>query len=501
MIQIKINNEDKTSLFREVSADNNLNSDPNTCQLEYKKYGSITFIPEGGDDVGIWDGATKIFGGVITKIERKLDSVSSEIFSIEAKDYSELLDRKIVFETFENETVDYIIDFLITNYTSGFTQNNVDCSIEIKKIILNGQPVSKCIDDLAELVGYNWYVAPNKDIHFLARGIETSPFDLTDTNGKYNLQSLEIGYDWQSIVNSVIIEGGKFKGSAYKKHTIKVFEMQGADFLRSDEVRLEYPTTIEFAEMPKITKNPGTDNETELTVGVDNLDSPDSFDVLWNFNEKLIRFSDDTKPDLFDVFLLEGYELIPIKLKASDQDSINEYGENQILKIDKSLSTPSQAIQLSGALMDAYKDKLIEGSFKTLESGFFAGQKINLQSDIRDIDQDFYIKSVKFIMRTPEKFEYEVSLITEKTATLVDFLQKQLLDKVKELDLVEEAVITKYAQKNEAFKTEEVITKDIGNGVNEPIPDYVFGPYWPTDEWPTNKKRQIVWSDNFKFVA
>jgi hypothetical protein len=496
-IVVKVEGVDKTNLIEpSLTVDNQANSERDVCRFRYKKYGSRTFEPAGGDEIGIWDGATQIFGGVITRIEREMEANRIEVFSVEACDYGVILDRKVVTETFEETTVNDIIDHIITNYTDdGFTQNNVSCAVEVNKIIFNGKPVSKCLDELAELVGYEWYVDAEKDIHFFAKGNEVAPFDLTDTNGKYVFNSLKIGYDWTAIVNSVIIEGGKFKGTGYQKHQIKILESDVWD------ERKEYPTTIEFAEEPRIYKNYGTDDEEELTVGLDNLDSLDDYDVLWNFNEKIIRFSEDTMPGLFDTITLFGYELVPIKLVSTDQDSIDDYGKNELYKVDKSLKTYQQAAEYAAAIMDAYKDKVLEGSFRTIESGLRAGQEINIQSTIRDINQDFYIKSVRFTMRTHDSFQYEVELMTQKTAGLIDFLQRQLMAKAKELELDENAVITKHAQKTEIMELSESIVKDIGSGVDEPIPDYIFGPYFPTDPWPTDKKRVFTYDSGVKFSA
>lgn len=491
-IIVKVNNVDRTSLVYPLSIDNNIYSERDVCSFQYKKYGARSFEPQGGDEIGVWDGATQIFGGVITKIERSMEANTCEVFDVEALDWSVRLDMRVVFQTFEETTVNDIIDFFVTNYTTdGFTQNNVSCAVEINKIIFNGKPVSKCLDELAELTGYDWYVDAEKDIHFFAKGTETSPFDLTDENGKYILKSLKVGYDWQSIINRIIIEGGSFKGSGYQRHQFKILESDVWD------QRKEFSTTIKFAEMPRIFKNYGLGedyDEKEFTVGVDNLNNfDDGYEVLWNFQEKLIKFSDDSMPGLFDTITLFGYELIPIKLMASDQVSIDEFGLNEKYEINKDLNDYAQAVEYTTAYMDAYKNELLEGSFKTIESGLLSGQKINIQSTIRSIDEDFYIKSVKFSLRTPENFEYDVDLMTQKTAGIVDFLQRELLKKAKELEIDPDAILTKHAQKPEEIIIEESVVKDIGSGVDEPIPDYVFGPYHQTDPWPTDKKRQFVW--------
>jgi len=481
-ITVKINGIDKTNYFKKVSVKNNLNSDPDTAELEYYIYGNRDPGIDGNDDIAIYDGASKIFGGIITKISKSLEGGLVRCRA-EAKDYSEIMDGRIVFEIFEKKTVNYIIDYLVNNYLTdtGITMNNVNCDAEIAYIVFNGKPVSKCIDELADLIGYCWYIDPDKDIHFFARGEETAPMNLTDTSGGYVFDSLEINFDWSNIINSVIIDGGSFLGEA-QRHDFVVWESDFSDYRR------EWPTVIEYGEKPSVYKDYGTYMEYQYSVGVNGLDNPNDYEVMWDFNGKWIRFREDCRPTITDKITLIGREIVPIRLLASDQESINQYGIRQKYEINKNILSYAQAAQYAASIMDAYKDQICEGGFKSTTSGWRAGQLLNINSTIRGVNQDFIIKSVDFNMRTPTDFEYNVSLITQKTLGVVDVLQKILLDKAKELDIDKSAIITKHGQHSESLIFDESVSKTLGTTE----PTYVIGEHFSSNPWPTDTIRTAV---------
>lgn len=489
-ITIKINGTDRTNLLQNVSIDDNLYSETDNCSFVYIKYGEETFIPEGYDEVEVWDGATKIFGGRIIRIDREVESPGVEKFSVSCKDYVEDMDGFLAVEDYQEKTVDFIISDLLSKYANGagFTVNNVDCDIVIQRILFDAKPISKCIDELAELVNYQWYIDPNKDIHFFAKGTEEAPFELTDSNGNYIFSSLKLTEDYSQVVNSILVEGGTFKGE-----TVKIdFKVLESDV---DEERESFSTIEHFAEMPKVYVN-----DVQKTVGVNNLDKAEDFDILWDYNQKIIKFREDNRPGLFDKITLEGSVSIPAIFIATDSDSISEYGKKQIKIIDKSIDSFQEAAQRAAAELDAYKEKLTDGSFTTYNSGLVSGQQIHIQSDLRGIDQYFVIKRVSFRMKTYNSFEYDIDLITQKTMGLVDFLQKQVLDKDKEVDVDRNQQLTKYVQKDEALTINETDVKQKGEDEEEMTPQWVFGPYHPENDYPTDNKKVPTFDSGAKFT-
>ena len=326
-IVIKDTDVDKSNLikFRSLNVKRELYSKPDSCFFTYKKYGSRSYIPAGGNEIGVWDGTTKIFGGKIINVKKKIEG-EILVYDVECKDWVDTLDKKLVTETYENMTVNDIITDIQANYATDFDITNVACTTVIEKIDFAAMPVSKCLDKLAEITGYHWYVDPDKYIYFFSEGSQSSPFNLTDTNGKYNTQSLEIEEDHTQIKNKVNIQGGSISN-----------------------------------------------------------------------------------------------------VQVSDATSISTYGEHEIIIRDDTLTSTDEATQKANAVLADYKDPIFKGSFITNEAGLSPGQQINVQSTIRDINQDFVIQSVNFNARTPEDFEYTVKIMTQRDKELMEFLQNQAM--------------------------------------------------------------------------
>jgi len=309
--------------FNSLDIRDNLYSKTGTCNFCYKKYGSRSYTPVGGDEVEIWDGATKIFGGRIAGFKVKVEG-KTLVYDINCNDWRDLLDGELVAETYESKTVNQIVADLQSKYATEFDISNVNCTTTIEAIYFDMLPMSKCLDELAERTGYRWYISPNKEIYFFAEGSITAPFNITDDNGNCISESLEIEDDYEQIKNRVNVQSGHI-------------------------------TTVQ----------------------------------------------------------------------VSDATSIAAYGEREVLEKDDSITSTAEATQKANAILAAYKDPLKKGSFETYEAGLFSGQKINVNSTLRGINQDFIIESVSFVPRTPLNFVYKVNLMTQQDKGLLDFLENE----------------------------------------------------------------------------
>lgn len=332
-IIVKINNIDRTNLISFIAGKtilylevyNNLYSKADTCYFTYEKFGSRTYVPAGGDEIGVWDRGIKIFGGKIINVKVGIEG-KVLIYDVECKDWVDQLDGKLVSETYENQTVNQIIADLKSKYAATFDISNVSCTTNIEAIYFDMKPMSKCLDELAEIAGYHWYVDPDKKIYFFAEGSLTSPFDITDTNGKCISESLDIKEDYEQIKNRVNILGGKISN-----------------------------------------------------------------------------------------------------VQVHDQPSIDDYGEHEVVIRDDTLTSTDEALQKANAVLAAFKDPIKEGSFKTYDAGLVAGQRININSALRGVNQDFIIQSVGCRVRTPTDFIYDVQVMTQQGQELIDLFEQEIM--------------------------------------------------------------------------
>jgi len=486
-LQVYINSIDKTDLidWPSFSIEDNVDEQPNTCSFVVKKYTGQTYSPNVNDEIEVFDGVDKIFAGRILSIG---NSIEGDVVSYEVgcKDYTSELDRILVTDSFTSTTVGEVIEYIIDNYTSGITYDNVDCSIAVSKIVFNKMTISKCISELARLVNYNWYIDYDKDIHFFVKNTEIAPFLISDNSKDIIGDSLKLENDLSQLRNSVTIRGGdKVATNTRTKTHI------------ADGIQKTFNTDYKFASRPIVRVD-----SVAVTVGTENLDQS-GFDCYWDYNQKYIRF--DVAPTSTHEIEIEGYPLIPIIVQVEDLASISTYGRFEFAKTDKTIKSSEEAKLYGEAQLEAYGRSIREGGFRTYTSGLKSGQTltINITGLVSD---SFVIQRVTLLMITRTKGEWSVELATLKTMGIIQFLQDKLLNDNKRVDFNEDDVLEKYYQESaEIGVTEQIgpmeaigndhktieIEEDIAKDPFDPSElEFVLCPYTPTGN--DDKKREFL---------
>lgn len=394
--------------------------------------------PSISDDVEVYNGATKIFAGEILDVSREMEGLK-EVAKIIAVDYTHNLGRSLIVERFSDKTVNYIINYLAEKYHPEFTSLS-DCTTEVQRITFDNISVKDAIEELANLTNYRWYVDYDKNIKFFSQYEENAPFDLTDDNGKYIFRSLVLVNDASQIRNSVKIRGGEMVG---EERTEKI-DADGAKDI--------FSLSNKFSEKPTVTVDSVAQN-----VGVEFLDDEEDYDCFWNYNEKYVRFS--TAPASgSNAIEVTGTPLIPIIVQKTDSGSIGDYGLRQFFKWDKALRSQEEVALYANSQLDAYKTSIVEGGFETYEDGLVTGQKINISSTLRNINEDFIVQEVKMRLRNHKDGVYSVSLATTRTLGIIQVLQNLLGTEKKILtrDQEQEPLLT-YGQTTDEFEMEDTL--------------------------------------------
>ena len=486
-ISITIGGADKTSLIEwpSFSIEDNVNEQPNLCSFIIKSHTGQSYKPDVNDEVVVLDGSTKIFGGRIINIK---NNFSGDIiyYYIDCKDYTTELDRVQVIDSFDDETVDDIIDYINTNYLSGITIANVNCTTLIKRIVFNRKTVTQCLNDLAKLTNYIWYIDYDSDIHFIAKNSELSPFNIADDSDYLIGDSLELNNSLSQLRNVAIIRGADkvATNTRTKDHT-------------ADGTVTTFNTDYKFSSKPTVTVNGVTQ-----TVGTENLDTT-GYDCYWDFNQKYIRF--DVAPTSTHPIVITGYPLIPIIVQIEETTSIASYGRFEFSKVNKDLKSSDDAQLYAQAQLDSYAQSVREGSFRTYESGLSSGQTISIVLSDISVDDAFIIQRVGLNMVSRTKGEWSVELATTMTMGIIKFFQEKILS-ADNLELNEDDVLEKYYTDHQSIEvTEEItvlefeddhqdveVTEDI---LEEPFgvgiwPYFVLCPYTVTGN--TDRNREIM---------
>lgn len=412
----------------------------------------------------------RIFGGTITRVERAVESVNLVTFRCEAVDWAFELDRRLVVERYTSEYISDIISNLITTYAPEFTMTAVVGEQVVNSIVFNNIKVSECLEKLAQVTGYSWYVDAYKDIHFFPKNEESAPFNLTDTSENYVWESLVITDDASQLRNSILVKGGEIQGNEVSEE----YTATGTE----DERRL-FPTAHKIATLPQVQVNGGA----ALNVGVEYLNSDADFDVMWDFNQKYIRFTDGNIPAANDVITLTGTPLYRLSGRLNDSDSIRENGIYEFKIEDDNIKSQSEMLLRAEAELEAYKNGVVEAEFRTYTPGLRSGQVITITSPLRVVSESFLIQSVDFEMQSPtEDGVWNVRLATLRTVGVIEFLQRMLRNNGVD-DGANDLLLSFFQYDDEATADDSV------SALVQTSPPYTW-----EDNPPTPQANPIVWN-------
>lgn len=471
-LTLKVNDIDKTAQveWSTLEKQDVLTKEPDRLEFKIKNYGTKTYRPALGDEVTLFDDATKIFGGLVVETSEENRGIL-KYFSVLCKDYQQIMDRQLVNKTYTNEAINDIIADINTLYLTGFTVTNAVVTDVIKKIVFNDEQPSKCIQKLADMIGdCDWFVDYEKDIHFFKEFSTPAPFNLDDTSGNYVFGSLRVSRNINQIRNKIIVRGGDKVSSTLTN--VHVADGQQRTFVAKPGLQ---SLTIQLS------INAGADYDT-LTIGQDGIDDPDTKDVLYNPNNGFIIFPDATKPDEGDYVKWSGNQVYPIKIIRSDVSSIATYGEYQYIIRDATIKSEDQAIQRAKAEIKKYGARANEGYFMTTKSGLKSGQSVIVNSPILGItNETFKITRVIMSARTPNSFEYEVQLLASENVGIIDVLGKLLVtNPAEQFQFEENEVLVQAYGYTEELSAVESTWRVNPWGVNV-LPIWVAGPWYPVN--------------------
>ena len=478
-LQIKIETIDRTNVieFDSFKKDDNLTSQVDKLKLSTKKYGSRTWTPTRGDEIIVTDLDTTIrtFGGYVVDVRLSFDKVGTVKYVTSCTDYTGKLNDELIAKTYEGETIAFIIADIMP---AGFTTVNATLSTVIDRITFNYITVTECIIKLAKLVGYNWYVDYYKDLHFIAKLEELAPFSIDDSSPQVIGGSLNIDKSNAQLRNVVYVRGGEYIGNSR------------SESYDADGGQKTFPLGNKFSEAPSVTKA-----GVHQIVGVDYLDDFTTKDVLWNFNEKYLKF--DVAPTIGQTIEATGTPLVPLIVQVEDGASTAKFGRKSFKITDKNLVDPDTARLRASTELDNYADGVNSGSFQTYTDGLRSGQTIYINSVLLDVSEHYLIKKVSMRNQTKTKAIYTVEIVSTEVLNMIELLQKLLRVGDEIVSSSEDEVLTLVRNVSESVNIDEEITLDTENEVFETVDieeqirqdpwgegviTWVFAPYFPTDD-------------------
>lgn len=464
-IQVKINSVDKSSLVDWASLQiiQQLTLQPDTAQFMIRNVPSKTYRPSLNDDVKIYKDGSLIFGGVVMNTSETVDGLL-KYFTVYCKDYTEMLDGALCVASYTAQTVSYIINDLLTNFSpGGITMANVQGTYTVNAAEFNYISLSQALTQLANAIpGYDWFIDYNKDIHFFIPSTNPAPFQIDDTSGNLLPLSLQFNADISQLKNQVVVRGGTVTGSSVAN--AQVSDGQQIIFY------VGYNLTT-FVAQHAVAALPTT--FTTLNVGQDGKDNPASFDCLYNPNLGLLRFP--TAYPIGDVVQTSGIPQFPLLTILTDPVSLATYGQKEFLIYDKTIINKQQSIDRANAELLSYSQPNYTGQFTTLIAGLICGQYLTVNVPSRGLSGQFKIQQINITLRTPSAVTSDLVYVVQFCSTpnldLVDVLNRLLVSDVSaQLQVGANEVPDRVYGVNETITTSDMIVSTlIHNPQNETI--------------------------------
>ncbi len=346
-----------------------------------------------------------------------------------------------------------IDDVRLVQAMTYFSQTGVDNADSpiLGSAKFNYEQVSDAIKQIADAVGNDWYIDPDRVLQFYQPSTISAPFSLTDSSQNFIWDSLTTTDDLSTIKNQVYVRGGEYQGSNTSYD-------QTAD-----------GNALNFRSPYKIKNLTIAVNGVSKTVGIDNIDDPASFYALYNFEEKNLKFPIGNKPANGDVVNMTGNPMIPVIVKRGDATSIATHGVFEHVIIDKSITTLQGARDRAAAELRNYRDTLVEGGFKTDTVGLRAGQTISIAITSRGINETFIIQTLTYTMKSPTEMYYEAKLVSTRSFGIIDYLLTLLRNERKQIDINDSESVDLVQDIAETVTTTDAWTQKTTNAQAETI--------------------------------
>ncbi|MDD4775645.1 MAG: fibronectin type III domain-containing protein [Syntrophomonas sp.] len=381
-----------------------------------------TAKPNEGDEVIVTDDTEGIlFGGIVVNV--KFINTDAQVWEIDCNDYTELIDRRLVTETYENQSASYIFSDIIAKYTTGLVDVVTAGAPNVEYIQFNYIRPSECFKRLCDYVGWQWYADDEKNIKYFEPNslMVPGPLQLLDTT-RDQWGAFQFNVDKMGLRNKVYVLGGT---------------------ALSDPATFEYvadgkQTTFNLAHKPHNLSM--MVNAVPVVVGIENIDEDDgTYGYMMNYQEKYVMNASGTAiiPAGTTVTFIYQYDIPVITYDEnipSQQAMAAVQGGDGIYEhmiSDDKLTTLEAAYAVAQKDLREHSDPNVRGSFVTLEPGWEPGQIITVNLTDRGINNSYMVQSVR--LRYQVDWFYTVEF-GGRLLTIADFLQA-LVSKQQQADM------------------------------------------------------------------
>lgn len=342
--------------------------------------------PLGGQEVVILNGSIREFAGVVINPKETALAAGIMQYDTNCKDYTYWFDKRVVTDTYDNMDISAIVKAIVSNYTTGFTTNNVQITnAPLTEIKFDHVAPSQAIQKLADSIGWQWWIDYNKDLHFGPVMSEPSPLPnntlLPDTDTQ-NYSDLEIDEDVSQVRNQVYLTGYKIPAA----YTItQSFVCDG----QTDTFYTTYEPKHNLKSIKVILNGAVQKLALDIAGGLPNSQLADGTCYIYYTNQSF-RFN--VAPVAGTVLSITYYPMFPMVNMYNDpnamtlmqqrdlQDGLYEFNvkDTQLTSLDMGLANIRGQLELF-----KYAYPLWSGQFNSFLQGWQTGQFFYMTSNTR----------------------------------------------------------------------------------------------------------------------
>jgi hypothetical protein len=325
----------------------------------------------------------------------------------------------------------------MTATAGGFTLKNCDLwPKKMSDVRVQYKKPTVLSENIAKTFKYYWFIDYNKDFNFYPQEGIIAPFELTETS--QNFDNLRVQADITNLKNRQVVRGGIAPDqNRYIQERLwdGVTESWYIDYLASD-VKVYTDTGAWFI---------------QKTVWVENLVDPTTVDYLFNYNEKVVRRSQDTILTASDKIKIDYIPYKPVRVQIQDLTSINFMKaltggdgiyDGAVIN-DNSIKDYDSARDRARAEVQAYSNPILSANFTTNKDGLTIGQTLYITDTNRGLNnQPFVIQQVGAKQKIGWRFNYTISAgsslygLTEFFQYLLKQTAKTEIDENEVVDIV-----------------------------------------------------------------
>ncbi len=340
-----------------------------------------------GMEVKVQDDVDSIFAGTVDSVTETGDKTN--YVSVACVDFSQLIDKRIIANSYENKLAgDIVRNFITTVFAEeGITEGNVQNGPVISKAVFNYDNGNIGMNYLADTTGFNWEINDLKQLNFFDRATYTAPFALTDTS--HNFHGLTVKKSRSDYRNRQYVRAGTDITSeiALEKPTPK-----------PDGVSKSFVVRLPIAQKPRIFVNavevPASD------IGVNGLDTGKKYYFSYNSN---VITQDNSVTTLLDTQVLTvTYKgLYPLLVVAESPGQVTSRkaieggsGVHENIIQESNLDTRQAALEFAQGKLEKYGIIPKTVTFNTYSKGLKAGQLLSITNTKHNLSGTFLIDSV-----------------------------------------------------------------------------------------------------------